>query len=195
MSIDDMNDRYGADCFLYFCRRYKARLKSLNLSPYPLPPDLDLPLPEVLKRDVEAILSHLLNDTEFYQGRVHALTSLLDVDLNPSQNFHLGRVLWEMEGLDPGELIFLCDSIKHPHSKFPALYTDHLKRWLANLHRGSAPGLKHDSLQDFENFMQQWPEDGSGRIQAIIRRISIPKLKSVLGEHKLGAYLLYSLLT
>lgn len=164
-------DAYGMACFGYFCLRYHERLVSLGLDPYRLPPDIALPGP--LKW-----LPYLLNDKEFYQGRLYASTTLLDVD--PPQHFHLGRVLWEMGGLDPAELIVLCDSIRHPQSKFPALYRHHLESWLSSFGPSPAHGVNHDSLQDFESFMQRWPEDGSCQTQATVRHLFIPKLKNVL---------------
>lgn len=182
---------YMLSCFLYFCSRYESRLNSLGISlkpdPYPLPPDFDyFDLPEELSnKRANAILPYLLNDAKFYQARIYALTSLPA----PLQDSSLGRVLWEMVGLDPKELIVLCNSIRDPDSAFPALYGHNLEAWPSSFGQDSGQRGDHDSMQGLESFLQGWPQDSRDQTHAVISYHFIPKLKIALREHMMGEYL------
>jgi hypothetical protein len=94
-----------------------------------------------------------------------------------------------MVGLDsPGQLIVLCDSINHARSDFADVYRVRLEIWLSSIRPGPSHREYRGSLQDFEEFIQRWPQDSLCQSQATIRHLYIPRLKAVLQQHEMGVY-------
>lgn len=182
-------DSYQYRCLEYFCQNYGRRVKDENLGTYPLPKDLQGD-PKL------ALLPYLLNDNTFYLGRVYALTAFNPLAETKNQDgpaFHLGRILWELNGMQPDELIVQSDSLNHKLSSFPTEYPRQLESWLES-HTNRSSEVKrqqknNDSLRNFDTFMQHWPPDSGGSFFTILRMFFKSRLTTVLRENHLGMYI------
>ncbi|KAI8717224.1 hypothetical protein NCS52_00797600 [Fusarium sp. LHS14.1] len=129
---------YRQRCHYLFVCRYKLRIDLSCLKPYPVPQNASHPL--------DHLLPYLLNDKEFYQGRLYAYNT-------PSSawNFKIGAVLWEALGTEPNEFMVLCDFLTNPKGQFWKTYTSR-----APPRDGSLPNIRM-SLNDFMAEMNKWP--------------------------------------
>ncbi|KAI8670026.1 hypothetical protein NCS56_00806500 [Fusarium sp. Ph1] len=138
--MNDPVEIYRKRCHYLFLCRYKLRIDLRCLKPYPVPQNASHPL--------DHLLPYLLNDKEFYQGRLYACNT-------PSSawDFNIGEVLWEALGTEPDDFMVLCDSLINPKGRFWNTYTSRAPPRDRNL-----PNINiRISLNDFMAEMNKWP--------------------------------------
>lgn len=176
-------DNYDTLCLAYFSSSYDTRVERLkhvndeSLQPFRLSEDLELPA-----GNIKATLPYFLKDEQFCLGRECALTSLF-----PGLGFHMGRIMWEMLGMHTGEMFVVRDQLNHEMSRFWTLYLNHIEHRGTASHQSGATELqhgKHDSLQDFEHFMQSLPDQSLITVDSICRNLM--ELKRSLAKNSLG---------
>lgn len=168
---DTMNDPveiYRKRCHYLFVCRYKLRMDLRCLKPYPVPQNASHPL--------DHLLPYLLNDKEFYQGRLYACST-------PSSawNFKIGAVLWEALGTEPDDFMVLCDSLINPKGRFWSTYTSRAPTTGRNL-----PNMRI-SLNDFMAEMIEWPPKDHSLVFSNILS-SLTRYRVLLQRLNLGSF-------
>jgi hypothetical protein len=134
--MDSAEQAYRAKCRDFFLQRYKARVALTQLGAHPVP-----------NSSVDNVLPFLLNDKQFYQGRIYASSNALS-----KRGFNIGVLLWEALGMMPNNFMVVCDTMTNIHSSFSTIYQgrdfpDDLKNNLAS------QGL---SFHDLTSYFHKW---------------------------------------
>lgn len=123
-------------CRQLFITRYQQRLERYTPPPYGVPSNS--------KDRLDTILPHLLNDKEFYHGRLYASNARLS----------LGPILWEAIGTIPDEYKVLCDMLVNPSGEFSRIYVEHLDKYGSKMYSGDR--VKLMSPHDFFETLGTW---------------------------------------
>lgn len=154
------------DLFLF---RYKLRIDLRFPEPYPVPRNPSHPL--------HHFLPYLLNDKEFYQGRLYACSA-------PSSrwDFNIGAVLWEALGTEPDDFMVLCDSLVNPKGRFWSTYTSQ-----APLRDRRFINMIQPSLNDFMIEMSKWPPTEQNMVFSNIV-VAMTRYRGLLQRLNLGSF-------
>ncbi|KAJ4022731.1 hypothetical protein NW752_000060 [Fusarium irregulare] len=123
-------------CRQLFITRYQQRLQRYTPPPYGVPSNS--------KDRLDTILPHLLNDKEFYHGRLYASNARLS----------LGPILWEAIGTIPDEYKVLCDMLVNPSGEFSRIYVEHLDKSGSAMY--SRDRVQLMSPNDFFKTLETW---------------------------------------
>jgi hypothetical protein len=134
--MDSAEQTYKTTCRDFFLQRYKVRVASTQLRAHPIPDNA-----------VDDVLPFLLNDKQFYQGRVYASSTALN-----KGSFSIGVLLWEALGMVPNDFMVACDTISNAHNSFSAIYQR--RKFPAHLTNNQASqGL---SFYDLTSYFDTW---------------------------------------
>jgi hypothetical protein len=167
-TMNDPVEIYKKRCHYLFLCRYKLRIDLRCLKPYPVPQNASHPL--------DHLLPYLLNDKEFYQGRLYACNT-------PSNawDFKIGAMLWEALGTEPDDFMVLCDSLINPKGRFWSTYTSRAPPRDRNL-----PNIRI-SLNDFMAEMNKWPPTDRNLVHSNILS-SLTRYRVLLQRFNLGSF-------
>ena len=137
--MNSLEDSYEARCFRYFRSRYLIRVKAHQLTPYHVP------------NSPCDLLPYLLNDREFYHGRLHAAMAFQEKYSSLTSIFDMRALLWEMLGTRPDDFMMLCTTLSSGNSsRFWETFTRRTSVKFVNLRVSR-------SVDDFESFLRAWP--------------------------------------
>lgn len=134
--MDSAEQAYKATCRDFFLERYRVRVTFTQLRAHPIP-----------NNSVDNLLPFLLDDKQFYQGRIYASSSALS-----KGSFSIGVLLWEALGMVPNNFMVACDTMTNAHSSFSTTY----QRRKFPTHLTTNLASQGISFRDLTSYLDTW---------------------------------------